>query len=160
MQAIFCCWKNGSFLFQEYTFSLREHYPLLQNFEVRTLVHPLISNFLLPTPFNPKSLKIAPPPFCKGRWRYDRRSKRYKYRIWKGGSICLESSAESREYMLTYLFGEWEYIFVGGWKHIFIGGDGSKSLGGASPWICTPGTQDAHFSNNKAVIWQLYIVYA
>ena len=32
---------------------------------------------------------------------------------WKGGSICLESSAESREYMLTY-FWEWEHIFIVG----------------------------------------------
>ena len=40
------------------------------------------------------------------------------YRSWKGGSICLESSAESREYMFTHIF------FLGGWKHIFIGGGG------------------------------------
>ena len=53
---------------------------------------------------------------------------------WKGGSICLESSAESREYMLTYFWGMGTYFY---W------GDVSKSLGGGdeyppSPWICTP----------------------
>ena len=30
--------KNGTFLFQEHAFSLREHYSPLQNFDVRTLV--------------------------------------------------------------------------------------------------------------------------
>ena len=40
---------------------------------------------------------------------------------WKGGSICLESSAESREYMLTYFWGKGTYFYLGGWKHIFIG---------------------------------------
>ena len=49
--------KNGTFLFQEYAFSLREHYPPLQNFDVRFLVPPLIPKILLPTPFNPKSPK-------------------------------------------------------------------------------------------------------
>ena len=37
--------KNGTFLFQEYLFSLRE-----QNFEMRTLVPPLIPIFFLPYP--------------------------------------------------------------------------------------------------------------
>ena len=46
--------KNGTFWFQEYAFSLREHYPPLQNFDVRTLVPPLIPKFLLPTPKSPK----------------------------------------------------------------------------------------------------------
>ena len=38
---------------------------------------------------------------------------RYKYRSWKGGSICLESSAESREYMLTYFWGKGTYFYWG-----------------------------------------------
>ena len=46
--------KIGTFLFQEYAFSLREHYHPL---EVRTLVPPLLPQILLPTPFNPKSPK-------------------------------------------------------------------------------------------------------
>ena len=55
------------FLFQEYAFSLREQYPPLQNFEVRTLVPPLIPKFLLHTPFNPTSLKkIVAPPLLQG----------------------------------------------------------------------------------------------
>ena len=38
---------------------------------------------------------------------------RYKYSSWKGGSICLESSAESREYMLTYFWGKGTYFYWG-----------------------------------------------
>ena len=53
----------------------------------------------------------------------------YKYMIWKGGSICLESSAESREYMLTYFWGMGTYCYWGdgsiyllrGWVEIFGG---------------------------------------
>ena len=51
---------------------------------------------------------------------------------WKGGSICLQSSAESREYILTY-FGEREHIFIGGMEAYIYWGDGSKSLGDAYP---------------------------
>ena len=40
---------------------------------------------------------------------------------WKVGSISIEFSAESREYMLTNFWGMGTYIY---W------GDGSKSLGG------------------------------
>ena len=57
-------------------------------------------------------------------------SKRYKYSSWKGGSICLESSAESHEYMLIYFWGMGTYFFwwdgninlLGGWVEIFGGG--------------------------------------
>ena len=129
------------FLFQEYAFSLREQYPPLQNFEVRTLVPPLIPKFLLHTPFNPTSLKkivAPPPPSARG---YDRRSKRYKYRSWKGGSICLEFSAESREYVLTYFwrmgtYFYWEDVSIysfGRWVEIFR----DESPPPPPPWICT-----------------------
>ena len=40
-----------------------------------------------------------------------KRSKSYKYRSWKGGIICLESIAESREYMLTYFWGKGTYFY-------------------------------------------------
>ena len=40
--------------------------PPLQNFEVRTLVPPLILKKLLPTPSNPKSPIKSSRPFCKG----------------------------------------------------------------------------------------------
>ena len=56
---------------------------------------------------------------------------------WKSGTICLESSVESREYMLTYFWGM-EHILLGGWKHIFIGGMGRNFWGMNPPWICTP----------------------
>ena len=58
----------------------------------------------------------------------------------KGGSICLESSAESREYMLTYFWGMGTYFYWGMEAYIYWG-DGSKSLGDEYPhpsWICTP----------------------
>ena len=56
---------------------------------------------------------------------------------WKGGSICLESSAESREYMLTYFWGMGAY-FYWGMEAYFYWGDGSKYLGVQIPtWICT-----------------------
>ena len=62
------------------------------------------------------------------------RAKRYKYRSWKVGSISIEFSAESREYMLTNFWGMGTYIYwgdgsiylLGGWKHIFIGGMGQN----------------------------------
>ena len=115
--------------------------PPLQNFEVQTLVPPLIPKKLLPTPFNPKSLIKSSRPLLQGGWRYDRRSKRYKYSSWKGGSICLESNAESCEYMLIYFWGMGTYFFWwdgniyllgggGGWVEIFEGMN--------PPWICTP----------------------
>ena len=54
---------------------------------------------------------------------YDRRSKRYKYRSLKGGSICLESSAESREYIYVNLFLGKGDIFIGGTEaYIYWGG--------------------------------------
>ena len=55
MQAIFLL-KNSTFLFKEYAFSLREHYP---HFKILMceLWFPLNSKILLPTPFNPKSPK-------------------------------------------------------------------------------------------------------
>ena len=64
-----------------------------------------------------------------------RRSKRYKYRSWKGGSICLESCAESREYMLTYFWGMGTYFYwgdgniylLGGWVEILGGGGGMNT---------------------------------
>ena len=51
---------------------------------------------------------------------------------WKGGTICLESSAESREYMLTYFWGMGTYFYWGdgsiyllaGWVENFGGGGG------------------------------------
>ena len=63
---------------------------------------------------------------------YNRRSERYKYRSWKGGSICLESSAESREYLLIYFSGMGTN-FYWGWKHISIGGMGRNFLWDESP---------------------------
>ena len=72
--------------------------PSLQNFEVQTLVTPLIPKILLPTPFNPKSPKKSFSPFCKG----DEGMIEGVIGTSICGSICLESSAESREYMLTY----------------------------------------------------------
>ena len=45
------------------------------------------------------------------------------------GSMCLESSAESREYMLTYFRGMGTYFYWGMEAYIYWG-DGSKSLGG------------------------------
>ena len=45
----------------------------------------------------------------------------YNYRSWKGGIICLESSAESREYMLTYFWGKGNIFLLGGWVEIFGG---------------------------------------
>ena len=58
------------------------------------------------------------------------RGTRHKYRSWKGGSIFLESSAESREYMLTYFWEKGTYFYwgdgsiylLGGWVEIFGGG--------------------------------------
>ena len=49
---------------------------------------------------------------------------------YKGGSICLESSAESREHMLTYFWGMGTYFYwgdgsiylLGRWVEIFGGG--------------------------------------
>ena len=77
---------------------------------------PLYSNFLLPTRFNPKSPKSP-----------DRRSKRYKYRSCQGGSICLKSSAESREYMLAYFCGMETYFHWGdGGIHLLGGGGGGR----------------------------------
>ena len=72
-------------------------------------------------------------PLLQGGWRYDRRSKKYKYRSLElegqGGTICLESSAESREYILTYFWGMGTYFYwgdgsiylLGGWVEIFGG---------------------------------------
>ena len=48
---------------------------------------------------------------------------------WKGGSICLESSAESREYMLTCFWGMGTYFYWGMEAYIYWG-NGSKFLGG------------------------------
>ena len=53
----------------------------------------------------------------------------YNYRSWKGGIICLESSAESRDYMLTYFWEKGTYFYwgdgsiylLGGWVEIFGG---------------------------------------
>ena len=72
--------------------------PFTSNFEVKTLVPPLIPKFLIPTPFNPKSPKKS-------------------------------SSAESREYMLTYFWGMGSYFYWGIEAYSYWG-DGSKSLGG------------------------------
>ena len=66
--------------------------------------------------------------------RYDRRSKRYKYSSWKGGNICLESSAESREYVLTYFWGMGTYFYWGNGNIYLLGGMGREIFGG----ICTP----------------------
>ena len=54
----------------------------------------------------------------------------------KGVSICLESSAESREYMLAYFWGKGTYFYWGdgsiyllgrGWVEIFGGGGGGMN---------------------------------
>ena len=58
--------NNDTFLFHEYAFSLLEHYPPLQNFEVRTLVSPLIPKIVLPTHLNPESPKKTTPPLLQG----------------------------------------------------------------------------------------------
>ena len=49
------------FLFQEYAFSLREHYPHFKILKCK-FCSPLIEFFLLHTPFNPKSPKKSSPP--------------------------------------------------------------------------------------------------
>ena len=73
----------------------------------------------------------------------------YKYKSWKS-RICLESSAESREYMLTYF---WEmgtcFYWVDGSIYLLGGGGGggSKSLGDESPH--PPGFAPLKFSTDK-----------
>ena len=54
------------------------------------------------------------------------------YSSWKGGSICQEYSAESREYMLTYFWGLGTYFYWEMETYIYWG-DESKSLGGFVP---------------------------
>ena len=59
-----------------------------------------------------------------------------------GGTICLESSAESREYMLTYFWGMETYFYWGNGSIIYLLGDGSnfEIFGGwipHPPWICS-----------------------
>ena len=68
-------------------------------------------------------------------------SKRYKYSSWKGGSICLESIAESREYMLTYFLGMGTFFFIGGMETYIYWGGWVEIFCEESPhppWICTP----------------------
>ena len=67
----------------------------------------------------------------------------YQYRSWKGGSICVESSA----YMLTYFWGIGTYFYWGdgsiyllGDGSIYLLGDVSKSLEGVN----TPIPLDLH----------------
>ena len=65
----------------------------------------------------------------------------YKYRSWKGGSISLESSAESRDYMLTYFWRMGKYFYWGDGS-IFLLGGLIEIFGGMNTphplWICTP----------------------
>ena len=133
--------KNGTFCFRSMHFPY-EKLPPLKNFEVRFLVSPLVTKILLPTPFNPKCPKPPPPPLLQGDEGMIEgvRGTSIYNRSCKGGSICLESSAESREYMLTYFWGMGTYFYWGMEAYIYWG-DGSKSLGDEYPhpsWICTP----------------------
>ena len=76
---------------------------------------------LLPSPFNPK--KSSPPPTCKGdEGMIEGVRGTSTYRSWKGGSICLESSAEPREYMLTYFLGKGTYFYWGDGSIYLLGG--------------------------------------
>ena len=51
-----------------------------------------------------------------------------------GGPIYLESSAESREYMLTCFLGNGNIFLLRGWNNKFIGGMG-RNLWGMNPPI-------------------------
>ena len=65
----------------------------------------------------------------------------YNYRSWKGGIICIESSAESREYMLTYFWEKGTYFY---W------GDGLKSLGDEYP--------PSHLDLHPLIYTTMYII--
>ena len=60
--------KKGTFLFQEYTISLREHYPHFKILKCELWSPPPLNSKNVATlPFqSEKSEKIVPPPFCKG----------------------------------------------------------------------------------------------
>ena len=65
---------------------------------------------------------------------------------------CLESNAESREYMLTYFWGKGTYFYrgdgsiylLGGWVEIF---GGMNTPIPQPPWICTPGSSPNFFQD-------------
>ena len=101
-----------------------------------------------PPPFNPKSPKKSSPALLQGGWRY------HKYTSWKGagGSICLESSAESREYISAYFWGM-GYIFIGGMEAYIYWGMG-RNLWGGGVNPPAPSLLDLH-PLHKVVIYKL-----
>ena len=65
-------------------------------------------------------------------------------------SICLESSAKSCEYMLTYFWGK-GHILLGGGVEIFAGDEYPHP-----PWICTPRVGGGGTAKNSSYTFFAY----